>query len=76
MQASPASVFTAESLDAKRLSVIEVARRLDIHVSSVWRWINTGVRGVKLPTIRIGERRFVRETDLITFLNESNRSAA
>jgi Protein of unknown function (DUF1580) len=37
-----------------------------------WRWINKGVRGVKLSTIRVGGRVFVTEQMVRAFLAELN----
>ena len=57
-------------LDAERLSLKAAAERLGVHVTTVWRWATDGVNGRKLPTIRVGGRRFVMRTDLDTFLAE------
>ncbi|MHB9081060.1 MAG: DUF1580 domain-containing protein [Pirellulaceae bacterium] len=37
------------------------------HISTVWRWINRGVRGVKLETVMIGGRRFTSREALDRF---------
>ncbi|MFV0442827.1 MAG: helix-turn-helix domain-containing protein [Planctomycetaceae bacterium] len=59
----------AESLlDAERLTINAAAKRLDTHVSTVWRWVTRGCRGRKLPTLTVGARRFVLVADLEAFL--------
>lgn len=55
-------------LDSPRLSLNEAARRLAVHPSSVWRWILTGTRGRKLPSIMVGARRHILVSDLEAFL--------
>lgn len=37
------------------------------HIATVWRWINRGVRGVKLETVMIGGRRFTSREALERF---------
>lgn len=65
----------ANLLNAARLSIIETARRLGVHPSSVWRWILTGARGRKLPTILVGARRYVLVAELEAFLASGLTSA-
>jgi hypothetical protein len=55
-------------LDAERFPLSEVARRLNVHVATCWRWARVGVRGRTLPTFLVGGRRFVLKRDLETFL--------
>ena len=55
--------MTSALLDSPRLSINEAARRLGVHSSSLWRWVLTGVRGRKLPTILVGARRYVLVAD-------------
>lgn len=45
------------------------------HVSTVWRWINRGVRGVKLETVMVGGRRFTSREAIARF-NERITAAA
>ena|SRR5438477_10350186 len=56
--------MTTKSPDARSevyLSVLEAARRLSVHPSTIRRWIDRG----SLPAYRIGEKRIgVRPTDL------------
>jgi hypothetical protein len=44
------------------------------HLSSLHRWANRGVRGVKLETVRVGNRRFVTQEAIDRFLAELNKS--
>ena len=46
----------------------EVARRLGVHTSSVWRWKLRGSGGRKLRTFLVGGRRYVLIADLEAFL--------
>jgi len=56
-----------------RLTIAEVARHLDVHVSTVWRWASPrGVGGTRLRTIKIGGRKLVLREDLESFLAELN----
>lgn len=55
-------------LNSKRYSMFEVAKLLNVHVATIWRWYLHGVRGRKLPTVLIGARRFVLAADLDAFL--------
>jgi len=56
-----------------RLTMAEVARSLDVHVSTIWRWASPGgVGGRRLPTIKIGGRKLVLRDDLESFLAELN----
>lgn len=51
-----------------RLTLSAVAKQVDKHVATVWRWTSRGVGGRRLATIKIGGRRYVREADLAAFL--------
>lgn len=57
-----------------RLSLNQVARELQVHVATCWRWALRGVRGRRLQTFMIGGRRYVRRSDLDAFLRESDQS--
>jgi hypothetical protein len=43
---------------------------------TVYRWIRHGIDGVKLPSIRIGGRRFVRRSDLQAFVERMTDASA
>ena len=58
----------ANFLDIERRSVKETARRAQVSVSTLWRWMLTGVRGRKLHSVLYGGRRFVLVADLEAFL--------
>lgn len=58
-------------VDADKLTVKEAARRLDVHVATIYRWSSRGVRGRRLPTVRLGGRLMVLAEDLEQFLRES-----
>lgn len=44
-----------------------------VHISTIWRWIQRGVRGVKLESLNIGGRRYVPREALEHFLEALNR---
>ena len=50
------------------LSLTEVAQQLDVHVGTVHRWVRSGVRRRRLPSVLVGGRRYVRVSDLKDFL--------
>ncbi len=55
-------------MNGTRLSLREVAKSLNVHVSTVERWVNHGVRGRKLSSLLIGGRRFVTEEAISKFI--------
>jgi transposase len=59
-------------LPGERLSLKELAKELQVHTSTVWRWVNNGVRGWKLPTFLVGARRFVSRDQAANFLQQLN----
>lgn len=59
-------------IDSNRFTMSQAARRLDVHVSTVWRWRLRGVRGHRLKTVVIGGTRYVLEDDLAKFLSDLN----
>ncbi len=68
--------MTIEILTAERFSVTETARRLGVHVSTVWRWIHRGIRGRRLETVRVGGRRYVLRETLESFLISGSADAS
>jgi len=52
----------------KAIRLNELAKIMNVHLTSLYRWINTGVRGKRLRTVMIGGRRAVLPRDLETFL--------
>jgi hypothetical protein len=46
------------------------------HLSTVWRWVTRGCRGVKLETIRIGARRYTSRSAVRRFVDELSRGEA
>lgn len=63
-------------LEAERLTLTQVARKLNKAVSSIWRWAQRGVRGHRLRTVVIGGRRYVLLADLEEFLTALNTDAS
>jgi len=54
------------------LTLAEAGRQLPGHPSpsTIWRWCTSGVAGVKLKHIRMGDRFFVHEDDIAAFGRE------
>lgn len=50
------------------LPLSEIARRYDLHVSTVYRWCLRGVRGRRLRSIMLGGTRRVRADDVEEFI--------
>jgi len=59
-------------LDEPKYTMAEAARRVGVHVATIFRWKLKGVRGHKLPTVVIGGRRYVLQKDLDAFLAALN----
>lgn len=59
--------MTTMTTATDRLSVNQLARRENLHVSTVWRWMLHGVRGTKLRSVRVGGRRYITEADWSDF---------
>lgn len=57
-----------EVFDNDRLTVNQVAKRLPVHVATVWRWVIRGVRGKRLNSHLVGGRRYIFGRDLLAFL--------
>ena len=53
------------------LSLTEVAQQMHVHVGTVHRWVHSGVRGRRLPSVLVGGRRYVRISDLEAFLQDA-----
>lgn len=62
-------------IDAERLAITEVAKRLNVHVATVWRWVK-GVGGRRLPSVKILGRRYVLLADLEDFLTANAEPTA
>jgi hypothetical protein len=56
-------------------TIAELAKALDVHISSVWRWSLRGVRGHQLRTVHIGGRRRILREDALIFLGDLNASS-
>ena len=60
-------MMTATLTETDRLTVNQLARREGVHCATCWRWMQHGVRGVRLHAIRVGGRRYVTEADWLAF---------
>ena len=73
-EAEPAGSGRPHLLPSKaRFSLNELAKHLDVHASTVWRWTLRGIRGRKLKTIQIGGRRFVFAEEAERFISSLNQ---
>jgi hypothetical protein len=45
------------------------------HVATVWRWVQSGCRGVKLETVLIGGRRYTSKEALERFIERTTAAA-
>jgi hypothetical protein len=57
-----------------RVTLNQVAKRLKVHVATVYRWTLQGVRGKRLRSFLIGGRRYVALADLEHFLRPDDRA--
>ncbi len=45
------------------------------HISTVWRWIQRGCRGIKLETVLVGGRRYASRESLTRFIEATTAAA-
>lgn len=59
------------------LTISQAAKSLPMrpNVSTVWRWVQRGVRGVKLDTVLVGGRRYTSKEALQSFIEQSTAAA-
>jgi hypothetical protein len=64
-------------LNEQLLSLSEAARSQPVrrNVSTLWRWVQRGVRGVRLQTILVGGRRYTSREALERFSMEVTAAA-
>ena len=67
---------TNAQTETVRHTVSQLAIREGVHAATIWRWILTGVRGLKLRAVRVGGRRFVNEFDWLAFSAALNADLA
>jgi transposase len=54
-------------LTEQKLSLNKLAQREGVNISTVWRWVQRGVRGVKLDSYSAGARRYSTEQAWVRF---------
>lgn len=64
--------MTVQSLLRNRITINEACKLADVDRTTLFRWRNHGVRGHRLQTFRVGHRVFIREADLLAFLEAIN----
>ncbi len=62
------------NLPTERLSLNEVAKQLNVHISTIYRWVLHGVRGRRLKSFLVGGRRYVDADELAQFLSPHQES--
>ena len=62
--------------ETDRLTVNQLARREGVHCATPWRWMQHGVRGVRLRSVRVGGRRFVLKSYWQAFSDALNSDLA
>jgi Protein of unknown function (DUF1580) len=65
------------SLDESLITLPEAARLLPgrPHVSTLWRWVSRGCRGIRLETLAIGRHRFTSREALERFAAATTAAA-
>ncbi len=62
------------TLDEQLTPVVKLAKKLKVHVSTVYRWgAPKGVRGHQLKLLSVGGRTYVRNADWQAFLQALNK---
>ena len=62
-------------LAEKRISLTQLAKREGVNTSTVWRWVNRGVRGVKLAAFCVGGRSFATDSLWEQFVRATTAAA-
>lgn len=66
--------YSQQSLiEARKLSISQAARACGVHPLTMGRWTRHGVGGRVLPSIRVGGRRMILESDLEAFLADGRQ---
>jgi len=55
------------------ISLSEAAREVDVHVGTIHRWRQRGVRGIRLKTLRVGGKILTSRQALTAFLVATQR---
>ena len=55
-------------VDADKLPIADAARVVGRHPATLYSWRKNGIRGVKLPVVRVGGRTYVLRDDLERFV--------
>lgn len=68
---NPLNLLTEDIIQLREVPA-ELPRRVDI--STVWRWAERGVGGVKLETVRIGGKKMTSRQALSRFIAATSRN--
>jgi hypothetical protein len=68
----PRTDFVDSIIPPDRIGLVELAERLGVHQSTVFRWAQHGVRGVRLRVTKCGGRSTVTAVDLRRFFERLN----
>jgi hypothetical protein len=62
-------------LTEKRYALSALAKRENVHISTVWRWVHRGSRGVKLGTMQVGGRTYTTDSLFAEFVRATTAAA-
>ena len=62
-------------LAENRVPIAKLARQLGVTTSTVWRWRQKGVRGVRIETFMLGGRRFTTRESYRRFVERTTAAA-
>jgi hypothetical protein len=73
---NPESKKTLSLLTEDLISFNEVPPMLQmrVHVSTIWRWANRGIGGVKLETIKLGGKTLTTSQAVTRFIRKTSRN--
>lgn len=67
--------MAGDILSEERLTLLEAARLLKVHVATIYRWHQRGVKGHKLSTVVIGALRYTSRERLEAFIEATTAAA-
>lgn len=62
-------------LAESRLSITQLAKRENVNASTIWRWVQKGVRGCRLETVLVGGKRQTSVEAFARFVDATTAAA-